>query len=177
MISDGVLGDDIPHENYDLVGTNLDFVISLLRSSISYSEFALMAMYNESMPDADQNLTIVREVLIPAERLLSNIRDIAGSYENLSTLLPPFADLSVRMDSFAAMERTLIQSRDDIVSATTLETLTDEELLRALEAIRTVRSLINRMNGTIDQMLVSANSIIALVVEGESPFTDNQLIP
>jgi len=177
MASLGALGDDIPHENYDLVGTNLDFVISLLRSSITYSEYALMGMYNESMSNVDQNLTIVREVLIPAERLLAEIRDVAGSYENLSMLLPPFADLSTQMDSFASMEKSLIQSRDDILSAAQLEDLTGDQLLRALEAIRTVNSLINRMNETIDGMLVSANSIIALEVDGERPFTDNQLIP
>lgn len=177
MASAGVLGDDIPHENYDLVGTNLDFVISLLRSSIIYSEYALMAMYNESMSAAGQNLTVVREVLIPADRLLSEIRDVAGSYENLSTLLPPFADLSSQMDSFASMEVSLLQSREVILSAAHLENMTGDQLLEALEAIRSVNSLINRMNATIDDMLVSANSIIALEVEGQRPFTDNQLIP
>jgi len=177
MTAFGVLGDDIPHENYDLVGTNLDFVISLLRSSISYSEYALMGMYNESMSDVDQNLTIVREVLIPAERLLSEIRYVAGSYEDLSTLLPPFADLSTQMDSFSSMEKSLLQSRDDILSAAQIQDLTGDDLLRALEAIRTVNSLITRMNNTIDDMLLSANSIIALEVDGQHHFADNQLVP
>lgn len=41
--------DEIPHENYDLVGSNLDVVISLLNSSIGYSELALDSMYDKAM--------------------------------------------------------------------------------------------------------------------------------
>ena len=173
----GARGDDIPHENFDLVGSNLDFVISLLRSSISYSENALAAMYNENMSYAEQNLTVVREVLIPADRLLSNIRNIAGSYENLSLLLPPFADLSTQMDSFSSMEGSLIQMRGDILTASELANLAESQLLQALEAIKNANTVIDSMNRTIDNMLVSANSIINLQVEGKRHFSDNQLIP
>jgi hypothetical protein len=169
--------DEIPHENYDLVKSNLDVVISLLKSSIGYSENALQRMYNESMDQVEQNLTIVRGLLTPAELILDKIRNIAGSYENLSRLLPPFNSLSAQMDSFSSMEVSLLGARDDVVSASQLANLTEEEMLKALDSIRMVNSLILQMNNTIDDMLVSANGIIGLVVEGSQPFTDNRLIP
>ena len=169
--------DEIPHENYDLAKSNLDVVISLLRSSIAYSENALQRMYNESMDQVEQNLTVVRGLLTPAERILDKIRNIAGSYENLSRLLPPFNSLSAQTDSFSSMEVSLLGARDDVVSASRLANLTGEEMLRALDSIRRVNSLILQMNNTIDDMLASANGIIGLVVEGNQPFTDNRLIP
>jgi hypothetical protein len=169
--------DEIPHENYDLVKSNLDVVISLLRSSIGYSENALQRMYNESMDQVEQNLTIVRGLLTPAELILDKIRNIAGSYENLSRLLPPFNSLSAQMDSFSSMEASLLGARDDVVSASQLANLTGDEMLKALDSIRMVNTLILQMNNTIDDMLVSANGIIGLVVEGIQPFTDNRLIP
>jgi hypothetical protein len=169
--------EDIPHENYDLVKSNLDVVIALLRTSIAYSENALGEMYNESMVRVEENLTVVRGLLTPAERILDSIRNIAGSYENLSRLLPPFNSLSAQMDSFSSMEASLLEARDEVVSASHLASLTGEERLRALDSIRTFNLLILQMNRTIDGMLVSANGIIGLVVEENQPFTDNRLIP
>jgi hypothetical protein len=169
--------EDIPHENYDLVKSNLDVVIALLRTSIAYSENALERMYNESMVQVKENLTVVSGLLTPAELILTRIRDIADSYDNLSRLLPPFSDLSAQMDSFSSMEVSLLGARDDVVSASHLENLTGEQRVRALDSIRTFNTLIVLMNDTIDDMLVSANGIISLVVEESQPFTDNRLIP
>jgi hypothetical protein len=81
------------------------------------------------------------------------------------------------MDSFSSMEVSLLGARYDVVSASQLANLTGEEMLKALDSIRMVNSLILQMNNTIDDMLVSANGIIDLVVEGSQPFTDNRLIP
>jgi hypothetical protein len=172
----GARADDIPHENYDLVGSNLDFVISLLRSSIRYSEGALMDMYNQSMVDVESNLTVVRGVLIPAEQLMEKIKTIAESYGNLSYLLPSFASLSEQMDSFASMEVSLIGARDTIVSSSLLANLTGEQMNAALDAIGSINSLMTTMNRTIDGMLVSANTTIALEIDGNKTFTDNQLV-
>jgi hypothetical protein len=169
--------EDIPHENYDLVKSNLDVVIALLKTSIAHSENALVRMYNESMVQVEENLTVVRGLLTPAELILERIRNIAGSYENLSRLLPPFNSLSAQMDSFSSMEVSLLGARDEVVSASRLASLTGEERLRALDSIRTFNSLILQMNKTIDGMLASANGIIGLVVDGNQPFTDNRLIP
>ena len=167
--------DDIPHENYTLVRSNLDVVLSLLRSTIRYSEFALMAMYNESMGNVDQNLTVVRGLLTPADRLLGDIRNVAESYANLSMLLPPFADLSAQMDSFSTMEVSLLGARGTIVSISRLANLTGDDLLTAIDAINRVNSLMVTMNRTIDDMLVSATDITGLTVDSQQPFADNQL--
>lgn len=169
--------EDIPHENYDLVKSNLDAIIALLRTSITYSENALVRMYNESMLQVEENLTVVRGLLTPAERILERIRDIADSYENLSMLLPPFNSLSGQMDSFASDETVLLDARDHVASASQLSGLTGDDMLAAIESIMAFNSLINKMNTTIDNMLISANGIIGLVVEGNQPFTDNRLIP
>ncbi len=167
----------IPHENYDLVGTNIDAVIALLNSSIGYSEYALTAMYVESMGEVSENLSIVQGLLTPAELLLQKIQTIASSYTNLSQLLPPFADLSNQMGTFATMEVSLLAYRYNILSASQVANLTGEALVQAVNAIKGFNSLITQMNLTIDDMLVSANDIVNLTVDNKTPFSDNQLIP
>jgi hypothetical protein len=169
--------DEIPHENYDLVGSNLDVVIALLNSSIAYSELALDSMYDKAMNNVQQNLSIAGSILTPAGLILDKIKDVAGSYEDLSRLLPPFESLSTEENSFATMETSLIDSVDDLVSASTLVSLTGDDLTRALDAVSKVYSLIIQMNMTIDRMLDSATNIIALDADGRMPFTDNNLIP
>ncbi len=169
--------DEIPHENYDLVGSNLDVVISLLNSSIGYSELALDSMYEKAMDYVQQNLSIAGSILIPAGLILDKIKNVASSYENLSRLLPPFESLSTQENSFASMETSLIGSMDDLVSASTLASLTGDELTHALDAVSRVYSLLIQMNMTIDRMLESATDIIALDADGRMPFTDNNLIP
>lgn len=169
--------DEIPHENYELVESNLNVVIAILNSSIDYSELALMSMYNQSMDSVERNLSIVRGILDPAERLLSEIRDIASSYSSLSALLPPFAALSSQEDSFALMEATLLADRTRIVSASMLENLTGEQRLDALSAIASAKALIVQMNDTIDDMLASAYAIGDLEVDGKQPFQENSLVP
>ena len=159
------------------MGSDLSVVITLLNSSIRYSERALMCMYNQSMNYTEHNLSAVRNILVPAQRLLERIADVASSYENLSALIPPFAELSALMDHFADDERTLIATRSDLLTAAALETLTGEALIKAIEAIKRFNSLIVRMNSTIDDMLLAANEVSDLVVEGKTPFSDNQLIP
>ena len=177
FISSDAHAADIPHENYDLVGSNLNVVISLLNSTIHYSELALESMYDENMPLVDQNLTVVRGLLTPAEQILNRIRNIAGSYANLSLLLPPFVSLSSGMDTFSSMETSLLDVQAMLVSASQLAGLTGDQLLEALRTIQRFNSLVFQMNRTIDDMLASANRIVALVVDGQRPFSENQLIP
>lgn len=168
---------EIPHENYDLVTSNTDVLISMLSSSIVYSEYALADMYNTTMTYVEQNLTIVRGILGPADELMTKIRTIAASYLDLSNVLPPFANLSAQLDTFERLETGLLEVRARIVSASDLANLTGNQLLATLGDLSAANTLILNMNSTIDQMLVSANSIIALKVNGRQPFTHNDLIP
>ncbi len=169
--------DEIPHENYDLMESNLEFVIMMLNTSIRYSERALMCMYNQTMVLAEQNLSAVRSILVPAERVLDDIKDLAGSYGNLSALIPPFADLSRLMDGFAADENSLIAARGAIVQASALRNLTGGDLIAALDAISRFNALIVKMNAMIDDMLVAAQEVSDLSAEDRRPFVPNQLIP
>ncbi len=177
MSSGAARADEIPHENYDLMGDDIEAVIAMLNSSIRYSERALMCMYNQTMVLAEQNLSVVRNILVPAERLLSDIEDVAGSYEDLKTLIPPFADLSALTDEFARDEVVLLQKKSELVSTSTLLNLTGDQLVAALDAIKRFNELIVKMNATIDDMLVSAQDITDLQVGNRTPFAENQLIP
>ena len=168
---------EIPHENYDLANPNLNFLIALLTSSVVYSEAALSSMHDENMSYVEQNLSIVRGVLTPANQLLQELGSSSTSYQNLSRLLPPFVDLSAEEDSFSSMESTLMVARDNIISSSQLPNLTGQQLDQALDAIRTANSLIWQMNTTIDKMLASASEINALTVNGQMIFADNDLIP
>ncbi len=168
---------EIPHENYDIANPDLEIVINLLNASIRASEQALMDFYNQSMQSADQYLDLVNRVLGPADQILGSIQDVADSYQNLSYMLPPFKDLYAEMTSFSSMETTFLSDREQLVAASHLLNLTDAQRIAALEIIRSVKTLMNNMNATIDQMLVSADQITTMTVGSRVPFAPNQLEP
>jgi hypothetical protein len=167
---------DIPHENYDLANSDLDTVVALLNSSIRSSESALRALQNESMDEARQYLDMVGAVLLPASTILEDIQAVAGSYEDLNGLLPPFMGLYDGEEAFYDLETQLIDARTDIVSASELTNLSDEQMIDALDAVKTFNAIIDRMNATIDEMLVHAHAIDALTVDGATVFVPNDLV-
>src|SRR4030065_169864 len=168
---------ELPHENFELVGSDLEMVIALLNSSIRASENALRQFYEEDVPEANQHLSMASGILTPANQILTEIEDLAESYENLSALLPPFLQLQGQMGEWSSKEESLLVMRDDIVTASQLANLTDEDLIAAIAAIRTVHSLIISLNRTIDNMLVSADAISALTVDADHVFVPNELRP
>jgi len=168
---------EIPHENYDLIRSDLDAVIALLNSSIRASERAFMDMYNMSMDAVDQDLRLVEDVIEPASKLVDKIINLAESYRNLSELLPPFVALSSEEQDFASMEREFLGIRARLLEYADQGMLTSEEHLAALGYVARGRALIASMNSTIDEMLVYANEINALTVENSYPFLPNDMIP
>jgi hypothetical protein len=166
---------EIPHENYDVANPDLGVVVNLLNASIRASESSLQDLNDTNISGANQYLEMVNRVLAPADQILSSIRNIAGSYQNLTYLLPPFTDLYSEMSSFSSMEVTFLQDRAKLVTASQLLNLSDAELTSALEIIRAVDALNNSMNGVIDQMLVSADAITTMKVDLRQPFTPNNL--
>lgn len=168
---------EIPHENYDIANPDLATVVNLLNTSIRASEETLKEFYNRTMDEADAHLQMVDSILVPARQVLSKIEYVAGSYQNLNALLPPFLDLRTGMESFSVMERSMLDARARLLSLRDLGNLSDEDLVAALDTIRTVNALISGMNRTIDEMLLSAQEINGLVVEGTTPFVPNSLIP
>ena len=167
---------EIPHENYDLASSDLDTVIALLNSSIRSSEEALRGFYDEDLEGATQYLDRVGAVLVPAESILSEIEDVAGSYEELNALLPPFVGLYDSMEVFLSQETSILGIVDGIVSTSELENLTGETLVEALDAIEAFNSLIVQMNHTIDEMLAHANAIDELTLDDSTPFVPNELV-
>lgn len=168
---------EIPHENYDLISSDLDVVIRLLNLSIRASEHAFMAMYNESMDEVDQQLNIVSGILEPAGKLLDRIVNLAESYRNLSGLLPPFVSLSEQELKFASMEREFLAVRSILIAYIDVKNLTGENLTSALSQVARGRALISNMNSTIDQMLINAAEINELTVRESRPFLPNDMIP
>jgi hypothetical protein len=166
---------EIPHENYDIANPDLGTVINLLNASIRASESALQRFYDPDVSGANQYLDMVNRVLAPAEQILSSIRNVAGSYQNLSFLLPPFTDLHSEMNSFSSMEGTFLQDRDKLVTASKLLNLTNDEQIAALKVITEVKELVERMNITIDQMLVTADTISTMKIDSRQMFTPNNL--
>lgn len=167
---------EIPHENYDLISSDLEVVIRLLNSSIRASERAFMAMYNESMDEVDQQLSIVSGILKPAGDLLDKIIDLAESYKNLSTLLPPFVSLSEQELKFADMEREFLSIRSILIAYIDVKNLTGENLTGALSEVAKGRALIANMNETIEKMLVHASEINDLTLNESHPFLPNDMI-
>src|SRR4030065_2650103 len=168
---------ELPHENFELVGSDLEMVIALLNSSIRASENALRQFYEEDVPEANQHLSMASGILTPASQILTEIQGLAGSYENLSSLLPPFLQLQTNMGEWSSQEESLLLMRDDVVTASQLANLTDEDLIAAITAIKTVQSLIISMNRTIDDMLIPADEISALTVDAEQVFVPKDLRP
>ena len=166
---------EIPHENFELANSDMSMIIAMLNSSVRASETALTFFYEEKVNDANQYLDIIGRVLVPAGQLVGEIKNVAGSYDNLSELLPPFEDLYSGERSFSGMEQTLLGIRDDVVSLSQLENLSDADLAYALEEIRIVYSLIGSMNNTIDAMLIAADQITKLTLDNTQPFADNNL--
>ena len=168
---------EIPHENYDIANPDLATVINLLNTSIRASEEALQGFYNQTLADADNYLAMVDNILVPAEQVLSQIEDIAGSYENLSIVLPPFLELRSQMESFSSYESDLLDARALLLGLKDFTNLSDEDLVTALGLVKTVNSLAANMNRTIDNMLVSADSITEMIVDDRTPFKPNYLRP
>lgn len=168
---------ELPHENFELVGSDLEMVIALLNSSIRASEDALRQFYDEQVAEANQYLSVASGILTPANQILSSIQDVAGSYANLSTLLPPFIQLQSQLGVWSSQEASLLEKRGDIVTASQLENLTDENLIAAIKAIETVRALIHNMNESVDEMLVSADAISSQTVDSVEVFVPNELRP
>ena len=173
----GMAKAEIPHENYDLANPNLDTVINLLNTSIRASEGALEDFYNQSMASADEYLAMVDGILAPANQVLSKIENVAGSYEDLSDLLPPFLHLRSQMGSFSDLETDLMDARTLLTSLKDLDNMSDAKLVEALKIVSTIFSLTERMNSTIDVMLVSAGTITGMVVSEKTPFAPNSLRP
>lgn len=171
----GTCSAEIPHENYDLVSSDLEMVISLLNASIRASEEALLDMASEDVVSAEQSLALIDTALAPASALVGQMTGVAGSYEDLSVLLPPFTDLYEQMEGFAAMEVDLLETRDLVLELSRLQNMTDEQTNEAMIAVAEFSSMIAVMREMTDSMLAHASRIDGLTVDDMRPFVPNDL--
>jgi hypothetical protein len=166
---------EIPHENFELANSDMSIITAMLNSSVRASETALTFFYEEKVNDSNQYLDIIGRVLVPAGQLVEEIKNVAGSYDDLSELLPPFEKLYSGERSFSSLEDDLLGIRNEVVSLSQLENLSDADLVHVLEEIRTIYSLTGSMNNTIDEMQVAAGQITTLTVADAQPFADSNL--
>ncbi len=167
---------DIPHENYEYVSSDLGVVVSLLNTSILYFESSLTALYDEDIFGGIQNLSAVNALLGPVEGVLDELAGIAESYDNLSSMIPAFAELADKEDAFIDLEDSLIDAREVLRSLSGRSSLTDNETISAMTAFNEASVLISQMSAAIDSMIATAVEITSLSVEGEHPFSENNLV-
>ncbi len=167
---------DIPHENYEYVSSDLGVVISLLNTSILYFEASLVSLHSEDTSGGSENLSAVNSLLNPAESVLDELADIAESYDGLNSLIPAFAALADEEALFIGMESALIDARGVLRSLSGQPSLTDDETVLALAAFNEASALMSLMNASIDSMIIPATEMTSLSVEGETPFSESDLV-
>ena len=167
--------DEIPHENYDYVSSDLGVLVSLLNTSILYFEASFIALYDEDTSGGSENLSAVNSLLGPAENVLDDLQDVAESYEDLSATIPSFAALADEETAFIGLENDLLEAREVLRSLSGRTSLTDNETILAMTAFNKASAVMSDMNASIDSMLVLAEDIISLSVAGEYPFVDSNL--
>ncbi|HIH02048.1 TPA: hypothetical protein HA259_08305, partial [Thermoplasmata archaeon] len=167
--------DEIPHENYDYVSSDLGVLVSLLNTSILYFEASFTALYGEDTSGGSENLSAVNSLLGPAENVLDDLQDVAESYQDLSATIPSFAALADEEAAFIGLEIDLLEAREVLRSLSGRTSLTDNETILAMTAFNEASAVMSKMNVSIDSMLVSAEDITSLSIEGVYPFADSNL--
>lgn len=165
---------EIPHENYDLVGSNLDMVVQLLKQGINATELALGQCINERPADGLVYLTLLDDILVPVGVLITQIQHIATSYIYIRYLTPPFDNLSAGGHGFIENQSAFIDDRSALGSYVG-RVLTPTEYATGLEILSDARQRIYSMNSHLDTMDHAADDIANLTVENKKPFNTSYL--
>jgi hypothetical protein len=166
---------EIPHENYDLMDSDIGLVVAMLNASIRASEDALGSFYDQDLETANAYIDIATSVVGPAEAILDDIDDVAASHEQLSLLIPPFSGLHAEMRDFSDLEGRMLSIRDEIIAIASEVDINDSDAIAAIDSIREMNAVLSAMNETIDAMLVHAGEIDSLMVDARHPFVPNDL--
>ena len=167
---------EIPHENYTLITPDMDVVIAMLNASIRASEDALRSFSAEQVDTATEHIAIAASIIDPAMMILDEIEDLAPSHEQLSVLIPQFYSLESEMREFAELEDQMLSIRESIISIAMMSNISDIDVVAAIESVRELNIVLTGMNSTIDAMLMSADGIDALTVDGRHCFLPNELV-
>lgn len=166
---------EIPHENYDLIGSDIELVIAMLNASIRASEDSLRSFHDQDVDAADGYLDVATSVVGPAEAILDDIDEVAASHEQLSVLIPPFSGLHDEMQGFSDLEGRMLSIRDEVAAIAAEVDISDSDAIAAIDSIREMNAVLSAMNETIDAMLVRADEIDSLTVGDGHPFVPNDL--
>ncbi|UCE91605.1 MAG: Ig-like domain repeat protein [Methanobacteriota archaeon] len=167
---------EIPHENYDLIGSDIDMVVAMLNASIRASEDALRGFYDRDVAAAQSDIAIAAVVVEPAAEMLDDIEEVAGSHDLLNVLIPPFSSLHEGMQDFSELEGRMLEVRQDIASVASEPNISDSDAIEVIESVRQVNVLLSGMNDAIDVMLAHAGEIDSLTIGDSRPFVPNALV-
>lgn len=165
---------EIPHENFDLVSTDMDLVIQLLTQGLNATELALVSCLDGRPANASRNLTLLDSILDPVTELISQIEDLATSYDNLHYLTPPFENLSLGGHRFIA-NQTIYLEKFEALKSYLGRTLFAYEGVEARELISVARATAFYMNSNLDTMDNATSVISDLVVENSKAFDTTYL--
>lgn len=165
---------EIPHENFDLVGSDLDMLVELLRQGINATELALVSCIFERPWDGTHNLTLLDGILSPVRDLISKIEGVASSYNSLAYLIPPFENLSYEGHSFIR-NQTIYLSDSELLFSYVGKSLSTEDADAARFLLIETRTTIFGMNSNLDSMDLTADDIANLTVEGKFVFDTTYL--
>lgn len=165
---------EIPHENFDLVGSDLDMLIGLLKQGINATELALVSCLLDKPELGTQNLTLLDDILMPVRELIFEIRDVASSYYSLTYLLPPFENLSIGGHYFI-QNQSIYLSNAFVLKSLTGKALSVSERDLARGLLWEAKTSIFSMNSNLDSMDFTADEIANLTVDNKKVFNTTYL--
>lgn len=160
---------EIPHENFDLVGSDLTMVIQLLRQGINSTELALGCCLIDRPDYATHNMSELDSIITPVRQIIFKIERVATSYNNLTYLIPPFENLSAEGGQFIKNQTKYLTDSYELREYIG-GTLSPAEKERARFLLVESRTVIFSMNSILDRMDFSADEIANLTVENEKVF-------
>lgn len=166
---------EIPHENYDLIDSDIDLVVAMLNASIRASEEALRSFHDQNLEVAQGHIDMATSVVDPAAAMLDQIEDVAASYTQLTVLIPPFTALHDELQTFLELEDQMLSIRVEIAAIAAETNLSDSDAIAVVDSIREMNIVLTAMNDTIDVMLVCAGDISSLTIDDGFPFLPNAL--
>ena len=166
---------EIPHENYDLMDSDIDLVVSMLNASIRASEDALRSFHDQNLEVAQGYIDMATSVVDPAAAILDQIEDVAASHEQLAILIPPFTAFHDELQVFLELEDRMLSVKNEIAAIAAENNLSDSDAIAVVDSIREMNIVLSAMNDTIAVMLVCAGDINSLTIDDIYPFLPNDL--
>ena len=165
---------EIPHENFDLVSTDMNLVVQLLNQGLNATEMALVSCIDGRPANASQNLTLLDTILEPVAELISEIENLATSYYSLRYLTPPFEKLALGGHRFILNQSIFLNCLASLKSYVG-KTLFALESVEVGELIASSRTTVFNMNSNLNTMDNATEGVSNLLVENTRVFDTTYL--